>query len=110
MVNIHLFVDGDKEWRERWKIPERLEKDVIEYINSMYSGECYIVESQVTPEYKKFYDDDITYICYTIRNDFERIEKKYIFNLDKYKSDYNNNELLNMDEYLSDTLDIVYSD
>ena len=102
------LIDEDKEWRERWGIPERLEKDVLEYVNSMHSGECYIVNCEVIPEYYNTYDDDMTYIRYRIRNDYERTEKEYTFNLDKYKNDYKNNKLLSLDEYLKDTLDFVY--
>lgn len=103
------LIDEAKEWRERWDIPEKLDVDVLEYVNLIYSGECYIVDCNVIPEYQSdYYGEGVTYISYRIRNDDAKIEKEYRFNLDKYREDFKNNKQIDMEVYVKDVLGIVY--
>lgn len=99
------LIDSVKEWRERWSIPEKLDTDVIEYVNSIHSGDCYIIDCNVFPEY---YGEGETYIDYTIRNDYAKIQKRYRFNLDKYREDLKNSKQIDMEVYVKDVLEIVY--
>lgn len=103
------FIDEVKEWRERWDIPEKLDTDVLEYVNLIYSGECYIIDCNIIPEYQSdYYGEEVTYISYRIRNDEAKIEKEYRFNLDKYREDLRNNKQIDMEVYVKDILGIVY--
>ncbi|MBQ8299154.1 MAG: hypothetical protein IJX99_04700 [Clostridia bacterium] len=100
------LIDADKQWREEWGIPERLDEDVMKYVNSVYSGEYYIEYCNVIPEY--YYNEGVTYIEYTVRNDEERTGKRYRFNFDQYKEDLNNNKQIDMETYVETVTSIVY--
>ena len=98
--------NSNDDFMERWDIPESLEKDALSYINSLYSGECYIVETTVRPGTRE--DDGCNYISYIIKNDTERIKKEFRFNIDKYREDLNNNNLKSMDVYKQEGIEFIY--
>lgn len=98
--------NSDNDFIENWNIPESLEKDALNYVNSLYSGECYIVETSVRPGYRE--DDNCNYISYIIKNDSERIKKEFRFNIDRYREDLENNTLKSMEEYEQGGIEYIY--
>ncbi len=98
--------NSNEDFKESWDIPESLEKDALSYINSLYSGESYIVETSIRPGTRE--DDGCNYISYIIKNDTEKIKKEFRFNLDKYREDLNNNNLKSMDVYEQDGIEYIY--
>ncbi len=98
--------NSNDDFMEKWDIPESLEKDALNYMNSLYSGECYIVETSIRPGTRE--EDGCNYISYIIKNDTERIKKEFRFNIDKYREDLNNNNLKSMDAYKQGGIEYVY--
>lgn len=92
--------NSKKDLYERWDVPEQVDEDAIDYINKLYEGENHIIETSVYPIYSQ--GDEIVHISYFIKNDTLEIREKFIFNLDEYKNDLNNNELQEMESYLKE--------
>lgn len=107
-------INGDKpslgnsetDFYDKWNIPEQLEKDALTYINTLYEGESYIIETTVNPGYREGIEDN--YISYVIKNDTAKIKKEYCFNIDKYREDLNNNKLQNMEKYMKEGITYLY--
>lgn len=95
--------NSDEEFSDKWGIPDKLEQDLLNYANNTYGKNCYIEENSIVPMQGE------TWISYTIVNDKLKLKKEIRINLDKYKSDLNNNKLSNMDSYIVGTMDYVYN-
>lgn len=91
---------------EQWDIPEQLETDALNYINSLYDGNCYINDSSIIPISHQIYND--TYISYIIVNDVLKFKKEFRFNLDQYRKDLNNRTLKPMESYMDIGTEYVY--
>lgn len=98
--------NSTSDFLERWNIPESLEKDALNYVSSLYSGESYIVETSAISSNRQ--EDGCNYVSYIIKNDTERIRKEFRFNIDRYREDLENNNLKSMEEYKQDGIEYIY--
>ena len=98
--------NSTSDFLDTWNIPESLEKDALNYVNSLYSGECYIVETSAIHGYRS--DDGCNYVSYIIKNDNERVKKEFRFNIDRYREDLETKTLKSMEEYRKDGIEYIY--
>ena len=94
------------DFMKEWDIPEQLESDVLEYVNNLYSGESYILDVTIIPDYTEDYNQKC--ISYLIKNNTAKIKSEFRINLNMYREDLKNNKLKNMETYIQGEIKYVY--
>jgi len=102
------IINSEQEFMKTWNIPEQMKEDVLTYLNTLYSGDCYIVETSVIPASFHGETEDKNYVSYIIKNDTLKFKKEFRFALDQYREDLKNNTLTDMRIYMETGITYVY--